>query len=252
MATNSKIEWTETTWNPVTGCTKISQGCKHCYAEVMAKRLLRMRQSRYRNGFKVTLQEDIVEAPLKWRKPKIVFVNSMSDLFHKDIPSTYIKRVFQTMNRAGHHTFQVLTKRADRLEQLSPELTWTDNIWMGVSVEDVKATHRIPHLLNSGAKTKFLSVEPLLESIPELPINGIDWVIVGGESGHRPRPVDPTWVRDIRDRCLQSNVPFFFKQWGGRNKKKAGRILDGQTWDQMPIPVARRVQVSLLDAIPAK
>jgi len=234
MATKSNIEWTEVTWNPVTGCTKVSPGCKFCYAEAMAKRLKAMDMDRYRNGFELTLQEDLIDLPRRWRKPRTVFVNSMSDLFHREVPDAFIKRVFDTMAAAPKHKFQVLTKRAERLVELAPELPWPANIWMGVSVEDQRRMERIGHLAQVPAAVRFLSVEPLLEDLPGLPLDGIHWVIVGGESGRSPRPLDPAWVRDIRDQCVAAEVPFFFKQWGGKNKKKAGRELDGRTWDEMP------------------
>lgn len=234
MATTSNIEWTEVTWNPVTGCTKVSPGCKFCYAEAMSKRLKAMGMDRYRNEFQVTLQPDVVEQPLRWRKPRVVFVNSMSDLFHDDVPLAFLQRVFDVMKRCPQHTFQVLTKRAERLEELAPELPWPANVWMGVSVEDEKRTSRVAHLQRVPAAVRFLSVEPLLESIPDLPLDGIHWVIVGGESGRKPRPIDRDWVTGIRDQCLDAEVPFFFKQWGGRNKKAAGRLLEGRTWDEMP------------------
>ena len=234
MATMSSIEWTEATWNPVTGCTKISPGCKFCYAAVMARRLHAMGQPRYRNGFGVTLQHDIAELPLAWRKPRTIFVNSMSDLFHHDIPDDYIIRVFKTMELASWHTFQVLTKRSDRLLELAPRLAWPENVWMGVSVEDRKRVARIADLVQVPAKVRFLSVEPMLEAIPDLPLRGVHWVIVGGESGRTPRPIDPAWVREVRDQCVAADVAFFFKQWGGTNKKRAGRDLDGKVWDEMP------------------
>jgi protein gp37 len=234
MATKSSIEWTEMTWNPVTGCTKISPGCKFCYAEAMARRLEAMGMDRYRNGFGLTLQEDLVDLPLRWSKPRVVFVNSMSDLFHDEVPIAFIQRVFATMERAPQHTFQVLTKRSERLLSLAPDLPWPPNVWMGVSVEDRARTTRVAHLVQVPAAVRFLSVEPLLEAIPALPLQGIHWVIVGGESGRRPRALHPDWVSDIRDQCLAVSVPFFFKQWGGPNKKKAGRTLEGRTWDQMP------------------
>jgi protein gp37 len=238
MATRSSIEWTEMTWNPVTGCTKISPGCKFCYAEAMAHRLRSMDMDRYRNGFQLTLQEDLLDAPLHWRKPRVVFVNSMSDLFHVDVPEGFIQRVFATMCRAPQHTFQVLTKRSERLLALAPSLPWPSNVWMGVSVEDRARTVRIGDLVQVPASVRFLSVEPLLEDIPGLPVDGIDWVIVGGESGRKPRPMRLEWARSIRDQCRDARVPFFFKQWGGTNKKKAGRVLDGEVWDQMPTPRA--------------
>lgn len=234
MATTSSIEWTEVTWNPVTGCTKVSPGCKFCYAEAMSRRLRAMGMDRYRNGFEVTLQPDVVDLPLRWKKPRIVFVNSMSDLFHAEVPLEFLQRVFEVMAAAPQHTFQVLTKRAERLEEVAPYLTWAPNIWMGVSVEDQARTSRIAHLQRVPAAVRFLSVEPLLEAIPDLPLAGIKWVIVGGESGRKPRPMKEEWVTEIRDQCTDANVAFFFKQWGGRNKKAAGRTLEGRTWDEMP------------------
>ena len=230
----SSIEWTESTWNPLTGCNKVSPGCKHCYAERMAGRLKLMGQQNYRNGFELTLQPHMLDRPLGWKKPQTVFVNSMSDLFHKDVPSEYILRVFETMREAHWHRFQVLTKRGERLEELASAIQWPDNVWMGVSVENLKYTSRIDALRATGAKVRFLSLEPLLGPLPELDLSGIDWVIVGGESGPGARPMEGDWVRDIRDQCLRVRVPFFFKQWGGVNKKAAGRELDGEVWDQMP------------------
>lgn len=235
MAEHSGIEWTESTWNPLTGCTKISPGCKHCYAERMAFRLKAMGQANYANGFKLTLHENALEKPLEWRKPQVIFVNSMSDLFHKDVPVEFITRVFDVMKRAHWHQFQVLTKRAERVAELSPYLEWVDNIWMGVSVENEKYKFRIDHLRTTGAKTKFLSLEPLIGPLGQLDLQNIDWVIVGGESGPGARPIQQKWVTDIRDQCLRDRVPFFFKQWGGVQKKKAGRTLEGRTWDEMPI-----------------
>lgn len=234
MAQNSSIEWTEATWNPVTGCTKISPGCKFCYAERMALRLKAMGQPRYRDGFKVTLQDDLVELPLKWREPRMIFVNSMSDLFHRDIPVEFIQRCFETMRKASQHTFQILTKRPERVVELASDLPWPSNVWMGTSVESADYTWRIHELQRVPAQVRFLSVEPLLGPIPQLPVRGIAWVIVGGESGPGARPMDADWVRQIRDRCLRYNVPFFFKQWGGVNKGRTGRELDGRTWDEMP------------------
>jgi protein gp37 len=234
MATKSTIEWTESTWNPVTGCKKISPGCKNCYAERLSKRLKAMGQPNYKNGFKLTLQPQMLELPLKWKKPQTIFVNSMSDLFHIDVPLTYIQRVFDVMNRAHWHRFQVLTKRADRLEEVSSQLNWSSNIWMGVSVESQKYVGRIDNLRNSGAKVKFLSLEPLLGQLKILNLKNIDWAIVGGESGYGARPMDIDWVLDIRRQCEESDVPFFFKQWGGFNKKKTGRMLEGRTYDEMP------------------
>ena len=231
----SSIEWTEMTWNPVTGCTKISAGCKFCYAEVMAKRLQAMGLDKYKDGFKLTLQPDALLIPYSWKKPKVVFVNSMSDLFHPEVPLAYIKQVFQVMNNTPQHIYQVLTKRADILAQYSKELNWTDNIWMGVSVENTKVLDRIDSLRTTAAKTKFLSCEPLLSALPNLNLSGIDWVIVGGESGRgKIRPMKESWVVDIQQQCLNQNIPFFFKQWGGFNKKKTGRSLNGQIYDEMP------------------
>lgn len=238
MSVNSSIEWTESTWNPLTGCTKISPGCKHCYAERMALRLKAMGKENYRNGFKLTLHENALEKPLEWKKPQMIFVNSMSDLFHKDVPFEFIEKVFDVMNRAHWHQFQVLTKRSERLVELSPSLRWTDNIWMGTSVENEKYKFRIDHLRQVGARIKFLSLEPLLGPLGQLDLSGIDWVIVGGESGPGARPIKEEWVIEIRDQCLQKNVPFFFKQWGGVQKKKAGRFLENRTWDEMPIIVS--------------
>jgi len=231
----TKIEWTELTWNPTTGCDKISQGCKFCYAEVMARRLKAMGLDKYRNGFDLTLHEDALKIPYTWKQPKIVFVNSMSDLFHKDIPLEFIQRVFKVMNDNPQHVFQVLTKRADILIKYHKELEWTYNIWMGVSVEDSKSLSRINFLRRTRAKVKFLSCEPLIGPLTDLNLKKIDWVIVGGESGRRPRPMKPEWVFEIHNKCIEENVPFFFKQWGGTNKKKTGRVLKGRTYSEMPI-----------------
>jgi len=246
MATNSSIEWTDTTWNPLTGCTKISPGCKHCYAERMARRLKAMGQPNYANGFQLTLHEDMLGQPLTWRKPRTVFVNSMSDLFHKDVPTEFILRVFAVMRTASQHRFQVLTKRAERVAKLSAEIDWPPNVWMGVSVESAAYTFRIDHLRHTGAAVKFLSVEPLLGPIPDLDLTGIDWVIVGGESGPGARPMAEAWVTDIRDQCVEAGVSFFFKQWGGVVKSKTGRELDGKTWDEMPVSSSRRRALSLV------
>lgn len=234
MALGTGIEWTEATWNPVTGCTKVSPGCKHCYAERMAERLQAMGQPNYRNGFALTLQPQMLELPLSWRRPRTVFVNSMSDLFHEEVPEVFIERVFDVMGRASWHRFQVLTKRAERLAALAGGLPWASNVWMGVSVENERYRERIDFLRETGARVKFLSLEPLLGPLPALDLGGIDWVIVGGESGPGARPLDSRWVFDIRDQCVRAAVPFFFKQWGGRQKKRAGRLLEGRTWDEMP------------------
>ena len=235
MAQKSSIEWTESTWNPVTGCTKVSTGCKHCYAERMAERLQAMGQANYVNGFDVTQQPHMLELPLRWKKPQMVFVNSMSDLFHKDVSLSYVKKVFDVMRRAHWHSFQVLTKRAERLAELDPKLTWAPNIWMGVSVETDRYTPRIDNLRRTQAHLKFLSIEPLLGPLTGLDLDGIAWVIVGGESGPKARAMNEEWVTDIRDQCRRAEVPFFFKQWGGTNKKKAGRLLKGRTWDELPV-----------------
>lgn len=234
MAQGSGIEWTEATWNPVTGCTKISPGCKHCYAERMARRLRAMGQPNYVRGFRLTLQPHMLELPLRWKKPQTIFVNSMSDLFHDEVPLAYIRGVFDVMARAHWHRFQVLTKRASRLAELASELVWPANIWMGVSVESERYRHRIDRLRGTDARVKFLSLEPLLGPLPGLDLGGIDWVIVGGESGPGARQMAASWVTDIRDQCRKEGVPFFFKQWGGRNKKRTGRVLDGRVWDEMP------------------
>jgi protein gp37 len=235
MAQKSHIEWTESTWNPITGCSKISSGCTNCYAEKMAVRLQAMGNPKYKNGFDVMFHPDVLEEPLKWRKPQIIFVCSMSDIFHDDVPDEHIIKVFETMNRADWHIFQVLTKRSERLKKLAPKITWSDNIWLGVTVETHAQTYRIDDLAQTPAHIKFLSIEPLLSDIPNIPLEGINWVIVGGESGHKARIMKPEWVRHIRDACINNKVAFFFKQWGGFNKKAAGRELDGQLWSQMPM-----------------
>jgi len=242
MAQNSKIEWTESTWNPVTGCTKISDGCKNCYAERMALRLKAAGSPNYANGFHVTLHEHALEIPLCWKRPRAIFVNSMSDLFHKNVPFDFISKVFDVMRRASQHRFQILTKRSERLLELNSRLSWPENVWMGVTVENADYTFRTEDLRQTGAAVKFISFEPLLGPIPDIDLEGIDWVIVGGESGPKARPMKPQWAADIRDQCLAANVPFFFKQWGGVNKKKAGRTLDGSTWDQMPIRLESNLQ----------
>ena len=239
MGGKSNIEWTEATWNPVTGCTKISPGCKHCYAELLSMRLQAMGQRKYANGFELTLHERVLGDPLRWKRPQMIFVNSMSDLFHEDVPDAYILRVFEAMRTANHHTYQVLTKRSERVAQMSDILPWAPHIWMGVSVESAEYTCRVDDLRESGAHVKFLSVEPLLDAIPHLDLTDIDWVIVGSESGPGARPMDPAWVTDLRDQCRGGGVAFFFKQWGGVNKKKAGRLLEGETWDEMPTAASR-------------
>jgi protein gp37 len=234
MSSFSKIEWTESTWNPLTGCTKVSEGCKNCYAERLARRLQAMGNPNYSNGFKLTLHRHVLEYPLRWRKPHTIFVNSMSDLFHEDVPDEFIVDTFRIMKLASWHRFQILTKRSERLVKLNKVITWSPNIWMGVSVENQDYTFRIDHLRITDAVTKFLSLEPLLSPLPKINLSGIDWVIVGGESGPKARPMNPSWVVNIRDQCQAATVPFFFKQWGGQNRKKTGRILEGKTWDEMP------------------
>jgi protein gp37 len=234
MSSYSKIEWTEAAWNPVTGCTKISDGCLNCYAERLAARLKAMGNKRYENGFNVTLHQDLVDLPLKWKQPQMIFLNSMSDLFHEKVPASFIRTIFETMEKAHWHTFQILTKRSKRLIEIAPELLWPPNVWMSVTVEAQKYTFRISDLLQVPAAVRYLSLEPFIMPISDLPTEGIDWVIVGGESGPESRIMKADWVRSIRDQCLKARVSFFFKQWGGSNKSKAGRMLDGRLWDNYP------------------
>jgi len=234
MSTHSGIEWTESTWNPITGCTKISLGCKHCYAERMALRLKAMGHPNYRNGFELTLHEHVLQLPLTWKQPQIIFVNSMSDLFHDEVPIEFIVNVFNVMRQASWHTFQILTKRSSRLLSLDSQLDWPENVWMGVTVESQDYISRIDDLRRSHSRVKFLSLEPLLGPISGINLNHIDWVIVGGESGPGARPLEHEWVVEIRDRCKASNLPFFFKQWGGVKKKCNGRLLDGKIWNEYP------------------
>jgi protein gp37 len=234
MANQSSIEWTESTWNPLTGCNKVSPGCKFCYAERFAKRLQAMGQPNYRNGFTLTLQEHVLEYPLSWKKPQMIFVNSMSDLFHKDVPFEFVQQIFDVMQRAHWHIFQILTKRSERLLELNTHITWPENVWMGVSVENSNYTFRINHLRKTTAKIKFLSLEPLLGPLPALNLSNIDWVIVGGESGPKSRPIKTGWILEIKEQCQRMNIPFFFKQWGGKSKKKNGRLLEGREWSEMP------------------
>ncbi|MEO8108723.1 MAG: phage Gp37/Gp68 family protein [Ginsengibacter sp.] len=231
----SSIEWTEMTWNPTTGCSKISAGCKYCYAEVMTRRLQAMGIDKYKDGFKVRIHEDALDIPYTWKKSKVVFVNSMSDLFHPEVPLEFIQKVFEVMNNTPQHTYQVLTKRAERLYELHHKLNWTKNIWMGVSVEDERVTERIDFLREINALTKFLSCEPLIGPLYNMNLKNIDWVIVGGESGRKARPIEHAWVWDIKLQCQEQEVAFFFKQWGGTNKKKAGRELAGMTYNEMPM-----------------
>lgn len=234
MALGTRIEWTEATWNPVTGCTKVSAGCKNCYAERLAWRLKAMGMNKYRNGFRVTLHPAVLRQPFRWRSPRTVFVNSMSDLFHKKVPEDFVRQVFDTMERLPRHTFQVLTKRPELALELAPRLPWPKNIWFGVTVENAECVDRVRILRRIPAKVRFLSCEPLLGPLPRLPLKGIHWVIVGGESGPGARPMAPEWVLQIRNRCITAGVPFFFKQWGGVNKKKTGRLVEGRTWDDRP------------------
>lgn len=235
MAQLSSIEWTDATWNPVTGCSKVSPGCLNCYAERMAKRLKAMGVARYRYGFNVRVHDDLLEVPLKWKNPSVIFVNSMSDLFHEEVPVSFIKNVFEIMNSCPQHTFQILTKRSGRLKELSRELRWAHNIWMGVSVENTETTNRIKDLVKTKARVKFVSCEPLIGPIKRLPLKDIDWIIVGGESGPHSRVMEKQWAVSIRNRCIRHGVPYFFKQWGGARKKAKGRILEGRTWDEMPV-----------------
>lgn len=248
MAIRSSIEWTESSWNPLTGCTKVSPGCKNCYAERMALRLQAAGNPNYRNGFTITMHDGTLDLPFKWRKPQTIFVNSMSDLFHEKVPDEFIVRVFNVMNTANWHRYQVLTKRAERLAHLSSQLPWTSNIWMGVSIENTDYRFRIDYLRNTGAKVKFLSLEPLLGPTQDMNLEGIDWVIVGGESGPMARPMNESWVIDIRNQCLKTSIPFFFKQWGGTNKKRTGRELEGRIWDEMPRQHGRILTPSLPQA----
>ncbi|MGB9004229.1 MAG: phage Gp37/Gp68 family protein [Candidatus Aminicenantales bacterium] len=234
MAQLSSIEWTEATWNPVTGCSKLSPGCKNCYADRMARRLKAMGNIRYKNGFGLALHHDLLGEPLRWKTPRMIFVNSMSDLFHPKIPTRFIIEVFKVMNIAWWHIFQILTKRSERLAELSEKLNWSKNIWIGTSVENSDYIYRIDHLKKVNAHIRFISVEPMLGPIHHLSVSGIDWVIVGGESGPRAREIKPEWVRFIRDNCLKNEIPFFFKQWGGKQKWKSGRILDGKVWNEVP------------------
>ncbi len=241
MAENSNIEWTDATWNPTTGCDKVSPGCKNCYAERMAIRLKAMGQERYRDGFDLTLQDDVVTLPLRWRKPRLIFVNSMSDLFHEAVPADFIRRCFDVMNEADQHIYQILTKRPERALDVAGKLPWAENIWLGTSVESERYTGRVETLQQVPSHVRFISVEPLLGRIVGLPLGLIDWVIVGGESGPNARPMEPEWVRILRDQCVAAQVPFFFKQWGAfgadgirRSKKANGREIDGRPWDQLP------------------
>ena len=234
MSATSKIEWTCASWNPITGCDRVSAGCAHCYAERMARRLQRIGQAKYKNGFKVTLHPDLLDMPLKWKKPRHIFVNSMSDLFHRDVPLDFIRRIFDIMRKADWHTYQILTKRSERMLKLAPRLPWPPNVWMGVTAESSQQVFRMCHLQQVPATVRFVSMEPLLGPMGEFPIENIDWVIVGGESGPEARPMEKSWVIEIRNRCHRNNIPFFFKQWGGFNRKESGCLLDGKYYHQMP------------------
>ncbi|MBF0555827.1 MAG: phage Gp37/Gp68 family protein [Nitrospirae bacterium] len=235
MSENSRIEWTEATWNPVTGCTKISKGCVNCYAERLALRLKAMDVKKYHAGFDVTIHKKELSRPYEWKKPMRIFVNSMGDLFHDEVPFSFIEEVFSVMNDNKKHIFQILTKRSERLIEISDKLNWSENIWMGVTIEDKEYLYRMGHLIPTGAKVKFISFEPLLSGMDGVDLQGVDWAIVGGESGPRCRGIKTEWVNEIRDTCIESNVPFFFKQWGGERRTKSGRLLDGKTWDEMPV-----------------
>lgn len=237
VSDNSAIEWTDATWNPVTGCTKVSPGCKHCYAERFAERFRGVKGHPFEQGFDLRLWPERLEQPLKWRSPRRIFVNSMSDLFHPGVPERFIGRVFEVMAAASHHQFQVLTKRPERALELAGRLPWPDNVWMGTSVETQPFTRRIDMLRKIPAHVRFLSCEPLLSSLT-LRLEGIHWVIVGGESGPGARPMEREWVTGIRDQCRSADVAFFFKQWGGVWKHRTGRELDGRTYDEMPVALA--------------
>jgi protein gp37 len=236
VADNSKIEWTEATWNPVTGCSQVSPGCAHCYAKTFAERWRGIAGHPYEQGFELRLWEERLEQPLRWRRPRLIFVNSMSDLFHERIPFEFVHRVFDVMMRAEHHTFQILTKRDERLAELAPDLPWPPNVWMGVSIENRRFIKRADQLRRVPAAVRFISAEPLLGPLDDLRLEGIDWLIAGGESGSKHRSVKIEWLRAVREQCAREGVPFFFKQWGGRTSKSGGRILDDREWSEMPSP----------------
>jgi protein gp37 len=235
MAGASTIEWTEATWNPVTGCDELSPGCAHCYAKTFAERWRGTPGHPYEQGFDLKLWPERLSQPSRWRKPRMIFVNSMSDLFHEGIPDSFVKNVFEAMQAAPQHTFQILTKREQRLEQLGAELDWPSNVWMGVSIENRRFVHRAESLRRTPAAVRFISAEPLLGPLEGLDLTDIDWLIAGGESGPGHRPVKEAWLLDLRDRCRESQVSFFFKQWGGRFPKAGGRLLEGRTWDEFPV-----------------
>ncbi len=245
MSQRSSIEFTHVSWNPVTGCSKISAACAHCYAERFALRLQAMGMPKYRRGFRLTLHEDVLEEPLRWKKPRFVFTASMGDLFHRGVPDSFLMKVFDVMTQANRHVYQILTKRSERLLELNDRIPWAPHIWMGVTVESADYTFRIEHLRKTGAHTKFLCMEPLLGPVPALDLRGIHWVIVGGESGPGARPMKEEWAAGIRDQCLKARVSFYFKQWGGANKKKTGRLLQGRLWDQRPEVKISQGQLSL-------
>lgn len=244
MADRSAIEWTEATWNPVTGCDKVSPGCAHCYAEAFAERFRGVPGHPYEQGFDLRFWPQRLEQPLRWKRPRMIFVNSMSDLFHERIPEAFIRKVFDVMGQADWHTFQVLTKRHERLRDVGQRLRWHPNVWMGVSIENRQFVERADYLREVDAAMRFISAEPLLGPLEELSLEGIDWLIAGGESGFRHRPVKIEWIRDLRDRCDAEGVAFFFKQWGGRTSKAGGRLLDGRTYNAMPEPAAPDLAVA--------
>lgn len=243
MADNSRIEWTEATWNPVTGCDRVSPGCAHCYAKTFAERWRGIPGHPYEQGFELRLWEARLDQPLRWRRPRLIFVNSMSDMFHEEVPLDFVRRVFDVMVRADHHTFQILTKRADRMAKLAPDLPWPANVWMGVSIENRRFVGRADRLRQVPASVRFVSAEPLLGPLEGLSLKEIDWLIAGGESGPKHRPVKAEWFRDLRDQCTDNGVPFFFKQWGGIRSKSGGRTLDGREWSDMPTPTDQRALV---------
>jgi protein gp37 len=234
MSALTKISWTRASWNPVTGCDRVSAGCAHCYAERMAHRLQKMGQVKYKNGFKVTLHDDALTLPLTWKKPRLIFVNSMSDLFHKDVPLEFIKKIFDVMSQAEWHIFQLLTKRSERLASLAPKLPWPENIWAGVTVESAQYYKRLDDLRQVPSEVRFVSMEPMLGPMSDFPIDDIDWIVLGGESGPGARPMEKQWVNEVHNRCKQNNIPFFFKQWGGSNRKETGCLLDGKCYHEMP------------------